>query len=65
MSTIVEGKDTVKFVDEEQINSAAPVEEEKKQDENDQSAAFNPETGEINWDCPCKYKKKSNWRYAE
>ncbi|KAI8351319.1 hypothetical protein B0O80DRAFT_456258, partial [Mortierella sp. GBAus27b] len=20
---------------------------------NDQSAAFNPETGEINWDCPC------------
>ncbi|KAJ2652719.1 Oxidoreductase [Coemansia sp. RSA 1250] len=21
--------------------------------ENDQSQAFNPETGEINWDCPC------------
>ena len=22
-------------------------------DEMDESAAFNPETGEINWDCPC------------
>ncbi|KAF9958636.1 Oxidoreductase [Mortierella alpina] len=22
-------------------------------DNGDQSAAFNPETGEINWDCPC------------
>ncbi|OAA69125.1 mitochondrial intermembrane space protein Mia40 [Cordyceps fumosorosea ARSEF 2679] len=23
------------------------------EEENDQQAAFNPETGEINWDCPC------------
>lgn len=23
------------------------------EDEMDESAAFNPETGEINWDCPC------------
>jgi intermembrane space import and assembly protein 40 len=26
---------------------------EGSEDEGGQSAAFNPETGEINWDCPC------------
>ncbi|POG74331.1 hypothetical protein GLOIN_2v1577915 [Rhizophagus irregularis DAOM 181602=DAOM 197198] len=25
----------------------------KNENENEQSDAFNPETGEINWDCPC------------
>lgn len=64
MSTVVEGKDTVKFVDEEQIERAAANEEETKQEETKEkstpeeeeepASAFNPETGEINWDCPCK-----------
>ncbi|OBZ88874.1 Mitochondrial intermembrane space import and assembly protein 40 [Choanephora cucurbitarum] len=58
MSTVVEGKDTVKFVDEDQVNQAAAAAAETESTpaestENDQSAAFNPETGEINWDCPC------------
>lgn len=26
---------------------------EDLEDEADQQGAFNPETGEINWDCPC------------
>lgn len=54
MSTVVEGKDTVKFVTEEEIDNAATVVEEKQEEADSQSAAFNPETGEINWDCPCK-----------
>jgi ATP-dependent RNA helicase DHX57 len=56
MSTVVEGKDTIKFVDEEQINQAATSSkpEEKKETEEEPASAFNPETGEINWDCPCK-----------
>ncbi|KAI8083463.1 hypothetical protein BDF21DRAFT_360109 [Thamnidium elegans] len=65
MSTVVEGKDTVKFVDEEQIERAAagaaneeetkPEESKEKstQEEEEPASAFNPETGEINWDCPC------------
>ncbi|RCH82307.1 Oxidoreductase [Rhizopus stolonifer] len=56
MSTVVEGKDTVRFIEEEQVNAAAAAETEStptESTENDQSAAFNPETGEINWDCPC------------
>ncbi|KAJ2443670.1 Oxidoreductase [Coemansia sp. RSA 2424] len=27
--------------------------EKEKEEEGGQSQAFNPETGEINWDCPC------------
>lgn len=63
-STIVEGKDTVKFVNEEEINQAAAaasvvVEEKKEQaeetEQEEPASAFNPETGEINWDCPCKF----------
>lgn len=62
MSTVTEGKDTIKFVDEEQINQAAadaaastPNEaNEAKEEKEDAASAFNPETGEINWDCPCK-----------
>lgn len=58
MSTVVEGKDTVKFVNEEQIEQAAVDAVETKNEntaEDEPSSAFNPETGEINWDCPCKY----------
>jgi hypothetical protein len=62
----VDGKDTIIFVDPESSSEAAattPSVEEKAEDstnaeaqsgEQDQSAAFDPETGEINWDCPCK-----------
>lgn len=56
-TTVVEGKDTVKFVDEEQIEKASEeVKEEGKENttEDEPSSAFNPETGEINWECPCK-----------
>lgn len=57
-NTIVEGKDTVKFVNEEEINQASKVVEEKKEqveETEEPASAFNPETGEINWDCPCKF----------
>ncbi|KAI9280439.1 hypothetical protein BY458DRAFT_430896 [Sporodiniella umbellata] len=58
MSTVFEGKDTIKFVTEEEVNRAEDVEEKKsdqveQKEPEGQSAAFNPETGEINWDCPC------------
>ncbi|KAL0135087.1 hypothetical protein V8B55DRAFT_1557168 [Mucor lusitanicus] len=58
MSTVTEGKDTIKFVDEEQINkaaadAAASTPNEAKEEKEDAASAFNPETGEINWDCPC------------
>lgn len=58
MSTVTEGKDTIKFVDEEQINkaaadAAASTSNEAKEEKEDAASAFNPETGEINWDCPC------------
>ena len=63
MSTVTEGKDTIKFVDEEQINQAAAAAtsattnddvKEQEEEKEDAASAFNPETGEINWDCPCK-----------
>lgn len=59
MSTVTEGKDTVKFVDEEQINQAAAAAtstttNDDVKEQEDAASAFNPETGEINWDCPCK-----------
>src|SRR5262249_41217178 len=31
----------------------APGSPEELEEEADQQGAFNPETGEINWDCPC------------
>lgn len=34
-------------------NEAAKSSPEQLQEEADQQGAFNPETGEINWDCPC------------
>ncbi|CAM0139060.1 putative ATP-dependent RNA helicase ucp12 [Umbelopsis sp. WA50703] len=59
----VDGKDTIIFMDQESTKeaaAAAPVVEEKSEEakesaagEQDQAAAFDPETGEINWDCPC------------
>jgi hypothetical protein len=52
MST--EEKDTVKFVTEEEINKASSEDQQQQQEPEGQAAAFNPETGEINWDCPCK-----------
>ncbi|KAG1148042.1 hypothetical protein G6F61_011543 [Rhizopus arrhizus] len=51
MST--EEKDTVKFVTEEEINKASSEDQQQQQEPEGQAAAFNPETGEINWDCPC------------
>ena len=30
-----------------------PVSAQDLEEEADQQGAFNPETGEINWDCPC------------
>lgn len=62
-NTVVEGKDTIKFFDEQEINQAAAEAEanttseqkEEQQKEEEPASAFNPETGEINWDCPCKY----------
>lgn len=54
-----DGKDTVIFVDKEYVDQQPDIEEPAKSSESsgetDQAAAFDPETGEINWDCPCKY----------
>ncbi|KAI8077768.1 P-loop containing nucleoside triphosphate hydrolase protein [Halteromyces radiatus] len=51
-----DGKDTVVFVDKEYIDSQEEeviTPQQKESEEKDQSAAYDPETGEINWDCPC------------
>ena len=34
-------------------DAPAPASPEALQEEADSQGAFNPETGEINWDCPC------------
>ncbi|GAA6010513.1 hypothetical protein JCM11491_006975 [Sporobolomyces phaffii] len=34
-------------------SAADPAASTAPEEENSQAAAFNPETGEINWDCPC------------
>ncbi|GJJ71664.1 mitochondrial intermembrane space import and assembly protein 40 [Entomortierella parvispora] len=47
-----EGKDVIIFMEP----SAATTPDKptsSSSESKDQSAAFNPETGEINWDCPC------------
>lgn len=53
-----DGKDTIVFVDKEYVDQqpeiTAPKTEEKEEEPKDQGAAYDPETGEINWDCPCK-----------
>ncbi|KAI7873910.1 hypothetical protein K492DRAFT_175001 [Lichtheimia hyalospora FSU 10163] len=53
-----DGKDKVLFVDKEYVEQQPEIqvpksnEQESKEQDNDQAAAFDPETGEINWDCP-------------
>lgn len=74
-----DGKDTVVFVDKEYVDSQeeipVPTQQQEQQEEKDQSAAYDPETGEINWDCPCKYQRTPiqalnslspirSWRYG-
>lgn len=55
-----DGKDKVLFVDKDYVEQQPEIEvpksneQESKGEDNDQAAAFDPETGEINWDCPCK-----------
>ncbi|KAI8338570.1 hypothetical protein BC941DRAFT_341287, partial [Chlamydoabsidia padenii] len=46
-------KDTVLFVDKEYIDSQEELPIQQQEETKDQSAAYDPETGEINWDCPC------------
>ncbi|KAF9982662.1 Oxidoreductase [Mortierella antarctica] len=45
------GKDVIMFM--EPSEATTPSRAASTSDNGDQSAAFNPETGEINWDCPC------------
>jgi hypothetical protein len=64
----VDGKDTIIFVEsEEHKEENVPSTESKDSGESSnaeegQAAAFDPETGEINWDCPCKYSHYSRYR---
>ncbi|KAF9578728.1 Oxidoreductase, partial [Lunasporangiospora selenospora] len=46
-----DGKDVIIFM--EPSAATTPDPKSSSSDPKDQSAAFNPETGEINWDCPC------------
>ncbi|KAF9995767.1 Oxidoreductase [Entomortierella chlamydospora] len=45
-----DGKDVIMFMEP---SEATTPDKPSSSDSKDQSAAFNPETGEINWDCPC------------
>lgn len=47
-----EGKDVIMFMEPSEATTPSPT-STPASDSKDQSAAFNPETGEINWDCPC------------
>jgi hypothetical protein len=57
----VDGKDTIIFVEPEEHKEESSAAESKDTEstkadgDEGQAAAFDPETGEINWDCPCKY----------
>lgn len=65
LDSIVEEKRQRLTEQQVQPNQGAPVERhiednhegstgvEELEEEADQQGAFNPETGEINWDCPC------------
>lgn len=58
----VDGKDTIIFVEPEEHKEESPAESKdtestKADGDEGQAAAFDPETGEINWDCPCKYSR--------
>jgi hypothetical protein len=46
------GKDTLYFISPEDAEKHTGIAEEKKE-ENKPEDAYNQETGEINWDCPC------------
>ncbi|KAG0208847.1 Oxidoreductase [Mortierella sp. GBA30] len=49
------GKDVIMFMEPSEATTPSKSTSTSTSDDsnNDQSAAFNPETGEINWDCPC------------
>ncbi|KAF9109028.1 Oxidoreductase [Mortierella sp. AM989] len=47
-----EGKDVIMFMEPSEA-TIPDKSSASSSDSKDQSAAFNPETGEINWDCPC------------
>ena len=62
-----DGKDTVLFVDKEYVEQQPDIEPSKSEDDSNekgQSAAYDPETGEINWDCPCKFPLFQNFIFA-
>lgn len=40
-------------VNDKPPESESPVSEPEGEEDSGNGAAFNPETGEINWDCPC------------
>ncbi|KAG0248619.1 Oxidoreductase [Actinomortierella ambigua] len=46
------GKDVIMFMEPSEATTPS-AEPSSSTSSSDQSAAFNPETGEINWDCPC------------
>lgn len=46
-------KDKTDEVESESNESPEPEGNDEEEQAGGQSAAFNPETGEINWDCPC------------
>jgi hypothetical protein len=52
-----DGKDLLIFIPTEpelvHTNNETPESEQSDQPLSSQSEAFNEETGEINWDCPC------------
>ncbi|KAI1294570.1 Oxidoreductase [Mortierella claussenii] len=51
-----EGKDVIMFMEPSDATRPDPTSSSStsgSSDPSDQAAAFNPETGEINWDCPC------------
>ncbi|KAF9149482.1 Oxidoreductase [Linnemannia schmuckeri] len=48
-----DGKDTILFLEPSEATTPSSPSSSSSSSPSDQSAAFNPETGEINWDCPC------------
>ncbi|KAF9178370.1 Oxidoreductase [Haplosporangium sp. Z 767] len=49
-----DGKDVIMFMEpSEATTPSKDTTSSSSESSKDQSAAFNPETGEINWDCPC------------
>lgn len=48
-----DGKDVLMFLEPSEATTPDKTSSASTSDPADQSAAFNPETGEINWDCPC------------